>query len=237
MQPVRRERREAQSVRPGFTGARADLWAMSTAPSTRARTAVTDGATGRSLTYAAFAAQTGRLSLALLRAIPGKEAPCFAVCLPRGLPMVVGMWSAVLAGGIYVPVNPTLPADAMAFILTNTKARVILTTPDLAAAWAPTAIPAGVLIVTLDVVTGFPCQPNHAGIDWESVASLSGAAVQLALDAVVPPTRSSDSAYYIHTSGSTGRPKCVHHNHAALDWHSHETLVGSGLWKDDVHTL
>ena len=37
------------------------------------------------------------------------------------------------------------------------------------------------------------------------------------------------SAYYIHTSGSTGKPKCVVHCHSSLDWHSHMTLLGSGL--------
>jgi acyl-coenzyme A synthetase/AMP-(fatty) acid ligase len=41
------------------------------------------------------------------------------------------------------------------------------------------------------------------------------------------------SAYYIHTSGSTGKPKCVVHCHSSLDWHSHVTLLGSGLTRVD----
>jgi non-ribosomal peptide synthetase component F len=40
-------------------------------------------------------------------------------------------------------------------------------------------------------------------------------------------------AYYIHTSGSTGKPKCVVHCHGSLDWHSHMTLLGSGLTRVD----
>ena len=40
-------------------------------------------------------------------------------------------------------------------------------------------------------------------------------------------------AYYIHTSGSTGKPKCVVHCHSSLDWHSHVTLIGSGLTRVD----
>ena len=48
-------------------------------------------------------------------------------------------------------------------------------------------------------------------------------------------TQPGDTAYYIHTSGSTGKPNGVVHVHSSLDWHSHVTLLGSGLTRaDDV---
>lgn len=46
-------------------------------------------------------------------------------------------------------------------------------------------------------------------------------------------TQPCDTAYYIHTSGSTGKPKCVVHVHSSLDWHSHVTLLGSGVTRSD----
>ena len=53
--------------------------------------------------------------------------------------------------------------------------------------------------------------------------------IAAALDAMVPPTMAEDRAYFIHTSGSTGQPKCVVHNQGSVDWHTHMTLIGSGL--------
>ena len=114
-----------------FTGMRADFWALARHPEHARRPAVTDGASGRSLTYADFAAVAGRLALGL-RHVIGKEvkSPALAVCCDRGLRLVVSAWATQLAGGVYCPMNHLLPANRKRFILENTSACAILTAID-----------------------------------------------------------------------------------------------------------
>ncbi len=47
--------------------------------------------------------------------------------MDRSLEMIVGMLAILKAGGVYVPLDPSYPAERLAFILNEVAAPVILT--------------------------------------------------------------------------------------------------------------
>ncbi|MCM2416781.1 non-ribosomal peptide synthetase [Streptomyces sp. RKAG293] len=116
-----------------------------------------------------------------------------AISVRRGPAMAVSVLGVLKAGGVYVPVDPSLPAERAAGMLEDTAVRTVLTTP-AAPAWA---VPPGIGV-----------------LDVES-DDLSGADVPDPGNAE-PVTGPDSTAYLIFTSGSTGRPKCVSVAHRSL---------------------
>ena len=171
--------------------------------------------------------------------------------------MAVAMWSCHLASCIYTPINATLPPLSKRYILDNTRASFYICSPSTLP--EPAAIPSSIQIIVIDPVTlraePYPLSPTPARSILDSSSTHSITNPSAALHPASPPlsdkeieeaslvelqhvldqtlchrvTQACDTAYYIHTSGSTGKPKCVVHVHSSLDWHSHVTLLGSGL--------
>ncbi|WP_191296541.1 non-ribosomal peptide synthetase, partial [Lentzea cavernae] len=110
-----------------------------------------------------------------------------AVLVPRGLDLAVAFQGVLRSGGVYVPVNPGLPADRLAFLLADAGATVAVTTPALAGELAGFA---GEVLLLDD--TSAVVEPVPVRIDPNALA------------------------YVAYTSGSTGRPKGVAVTHAAL---------------------
>ena len=68
------------------------------------------------------------------------------ICLERSLEMVVGLLGILKAGGAYVPLDPAYPKERLAFMLEDSRPRVLLTRERLAA-----DLPANpALLVSLD---------------------------------------------------------------------------------------
>ncbi|MBN3218610.1 AMP-binding protein, partial [Pectobacterium polaris] len=44
-----------------------------------------------------------------------------AICVERGLDMVVGLLGILKAGGAYVPLDPTYPVERLRYMLDNAK--------------------------------------------------------------------------------------------------------------------
>ena len=151
--------------------------------------AVTFG--GESLTYAALAARANRLARHLLQRGVGPDVPV-GIYVDRSLPMIVGLLGILKAGGGFVPLDPTFPAERLAFMMDDCGMLVILTQESLADA--------------LPQSWGFTILLD-AG--WDAIESESAAPLPL-----VP--RADDLAYVIYTSGSTGRPKGVMVSHRGL---------------------
>jgi amino acid adenylation domain-containing protein len=118
-----------------------------------------------------------------------KEGDRVACCLQRSFELVTGILAIVKAGCAYVPLDPALPGERLDFILSDTNARVLLSTsfvplPDL-----------GLRRIDIDradarsqqVVGNLPAT-SHAG----------------------------SLAYIMYTSGSTGRPKGVMIEHRSV---------------------
>ena len=111
------------------------------------------------------------------------------IALPRSPTLVVAVLAVHKAGGAYLALDPSYPAERIRFIVADAAAPVILTNAALAPAFADS----GARLL-------FDAEP--AGIE--------------AATAELVPLRPRDLAYVLYTSGSTGRPKAVGIDHRNL---------------------
>jgi pyochelin synthetase len=141
---------------------------------------------GRTLSYAELRGHAGVLASHLVE-LGARPDGLIAVVLERGWRQAVAVTAIHLAGGAYLPIEPTLPEERRRFLLEEGQVKVVVTESVLAErlAW-----PEGVRVVTI---------PDTA----------RGEAPRL------PTRKASDLAYCIYTSGSTGRPKGVMLEHRA----------------------
>ncbi len=139
------------------------------------------------LSYADLNRRANRLAHRLIAAGVGPDV-LVAVHVERSLDMVVGLLATLKAGGAYVPLDPQFPADRLAFMLEDSRARVLLTQPQL-----------------LDRLT----QPQGLQV---LLVEDTGAEEHNPQVNVTPQ----HLAYVIYTSGSTGQPKGVMVRHQAL---------------------
>lgn len=85
------------------------------------------------LTYRELDARADRLAATLSRAGVADEAPV-AIVLPRGPSYVVAMLAILKAGGMIVPLDPSMPAERLSEILRQTSASVVVDEEAMAAA-------------------------------------------------------------------------------------------------------
>ncbi|WP_269321116.1 non-ribosomal peptide synthetase [Pectobacterium betavasculorum] len=117
-----------------------------------------------------------------------------AICLPRGVEMVVAVLAVLKAGGAYVPIDPSYPDDRIRYMLHDGRPRVLITDASLAPR-LPTDEDRILLVL-----------PERLTEAW----------TQLPTNNPVAPLSVSPLAYVIYTSGSTGQPKGVAMPHRAL---------------------
>jgi len=188
------------------------------------------------MTYAALDGQANRFAAAL-RHCGVRRGDRVVIQLPNGSPAAVALFGALKAGAAFVPLNPSVKADKLQFVLENCRAIVLVT--DLRGhspprtAWLKAVIQCASPDATASASK--PAQPDANGSAGLGLAApehgcapesifgcaapslLDFAAVQQKWPAERPPrvNREEDLACLIYTSGSTGRPKgvmCEHRN-------------------------
>jgi amino acid adenylation domain-containing protein len=163
---------------------------------------------GRSeLSYEELSRRSNRLARHLREQGVGPER-VVAVFLEEAADFVVAMLAVWKAGGVYLPLEPGLPRERLAWMLEDTGARVAVTRGRLASNLA--SVPA---VVRLDA---------------DAAALARRDAADLGLD---PAPES--LAYVLYTSGSTGQPKAVGVSHTALLAHSRASAGRLGLKPED----
>jgi acyl-CoA ligase (AMP-forming) (exosortase A-associated) len=158
----------------------------------------------RRLDYAALADAVRQVANGLLAAGLGRGERV-AVYLEKNVENVAAMFGAAAAGGVFVPVNPLLKPEQVAYILADCNVRVLVTSADRLRLLAPAlALCADLKLV---VVTGGADQPAPAGPAavqaWDAFVA-SGAPARGAHRVI-----DADIAAILYTSGSTGKPKGV----------------------------
>lgn len=158
---------------------------------------------GHRLEYAALATQVDAMARALLECGIDRDERV-AVYLEKRIEAVVALFGAAAAGAVFVPVNPLLKPDQVAYILADCNVRILVTSVDRL------TVLAGVLqqcrdLHTVIVVGSTAALPSLPGINilfWnDAVNAVTSARVHRRID--------SDMAAILYTSGSTGRPKGV----------------------------
>jgi amino acid adenylation domain-containing protein len=147
---------------------------------------------GEALSYAELNARANRLAHALREHGVGPDARV-AICVERGLEMLVGLLAILKAGGAYVPLDPAYPADRLRFMLEDSDPLVLLTYG------VPGELFAGSPVTVIDLAAEAASwanrprsNPDRAGLTPDHLC------------------------YVIYTSGSTGRPKGVAMPHRPL---------------------
>jgi amino acid adenylation domain-containing protein len=143
------------------------------------------------ITYSDLNARANRLAHHLKQLGVGAES-LVGICLPRSPAMVTAVIAILKAGGAYVPLDPTYPKDRLAFMLSDSRADVLLAQATLANQFRDYK---GKLVY-LDT--------SAKEIEAQVSANLAEAA------------KPADAAYVIYTSGSTGKPKGTVIEHRSL---------------------
>ncbi|RKI65092.1 amino acid adenylation domain-containing protein, partial [Corallococcus sp. AB049A] len=143
---------------------------------------------GRVLTYGALAERARRLARRLWALGLPPEARV-ALCVERGLELVVGMLGILEAGGCYVPMDPAYPRSRLAFMFEDAGICAVVGQGHLLGALPGHALPT----VNLDA------DEQEPGPDSDGVT-----------------VRPEQLAYVLYTSGSTGTPKGVGITHHSI---------------------
>ena len=136
------------------------------------------------LSYAELDSRANRLAQYLVGLGVGPEMRV-GVCVRRSVSMLVGVLGILKAGAAYLPLDPTYPAERLAFMLEDGQASVLLTEENLLAALPPHSARTLLLDKDWPVIAAYPAERP------------------------LVTSRPENLAYLIYTSGSTGRPKGV----------------------------
>jgi amino acid adenylation domain-containing protein len=159
---------------------------------------------GAEITYRELNERANRVAHRLIELGVRPDTPV-GICIERTQHMPAGVLGILKAGGAYVPMDPSYPADRLAFMTEDTQVPVLVTQRSLVPGLPETQA----RILCLDE----PEELGHCSTDDPDVH--------------VAPTH---LAYLIYTSGSTGRPKgvMVDHRGRVSNFHDFNTRFGIG---------
>jgi amino acid adenylation domain-containing protein len=149
---------------------------------------------GRQLTYGELNRDANRLAH-YLQILGVKAEARVAICVERGLEMIVGLMAILKAGGAYVPLDPAYPQERLQYMLKDSAPVALLTQAQVRARLGQ--LPSG--LPTLDFTDAA----------WNSQEESNP-------EAAAPESIAGHLAYVLYTSGSTGRPKGVMVSHQNL---------------------
>jgi amino acid adenylation domain-containing protein len=199
---------EWNETRVVYEDAQAPLHQLVEAQVARTPDAVALVSRGERLTYSELNARADRLAQYLRAHGVGPET-VVALCCERTAEMVVALLGILKAGGAYLPLDPSYPSERLAFMLEDSRPRLILTQHSLRHRLPATeALP----VICLD------------SQEWREQEAPRFNSTSTSL----PTVNGANLAYLIYTSGSTGRPKGV-----AIEHRSAATLL---LWAQQHFT-
>ncbi|MFE0171114.1 amino acid adenylation domain-containing protein [Streptomyces sp. NPDC059002] len=150
------------------------------------------------LTYRELNERANQLAHHLRSVVQLRPNDLVGLVLDKSELMITAILAVWKAGAAYVPIDPGYPDDRVAFMLEDTRARLVVTNQ-----------------VHGERLRALPTATDLHVLDIEA-ADLGEPAGPAAGNPVTPVT-SADLAYAIYTSGTTGRPKAVLVPHRAVD--------------------
>ncbi len=161
-----------------------------------------------------------------------QRAERMAVYLEKRTEMVVSCFGSAAAGTAFVPLNPLLKADQVAYILQDCGVRLLVTSPERLSLLGPALhlCPELRHVVVTDGGASAEVPPHLSLTHWDDFVAAPARAGHRVID--------TDILAILYTSGSTGRPKGVvlsHRNMVAgaksvagyLNNHAGDTLLAA----------
>ncbi len=182
---------------------------------------------GQRLTYGEIELRANRLAHAL-RACGLRRGDRVAIYLPNGVDLVVSVFATLKAGGVFVVISHSTKHDKLAYILSNCRASVLITSGRQA-------------ILARRLAREIPCRPaviltSPPAVDAEPADYLSLQAIEAEYPGERPPRLSIDLdlACLIYTSGSTGDPKGVMSDHSNVVFAARSIIEYLENREDDI---
>ena len=173
---------------------------------------------GVTLTYAELERRT-RQAATLLAGLGVRKGDRVLLALPNDWRFAECLLGTLRAGGVAVPLNVRLGADALAYIGEHSEAVVALGHVDA--------------LDKLDAVRDAPALRHVIVLGEDYDSSLAGASPDFETVAVEPE---SDEALLMYTSGSTGRPKGVMLSHDSK-WFTARSAAETMIWRSTDRAL
>jgi long-chain acyl-CoA synthetase len=134
-----------------------------------------------------------------------------AVYMDNTWPCISAIYAILMAGGVFLLVNPQTKAEKLQYILEDSGAVALISDAHLARQFIPAgqALPALRTVIVSGSLADMPATKQSLLLFAETVASYQG----------LPPKAGSipnDLAALIYTSGSTGNPKGVMQTHRSM---------------------
>ncbi|MBC7530434.1 MAG: non-ribosomal peptide synthetase [Oligoflexus sp.] len=134
-----------------------------------------------------------------------QKADFVGVGLERSFDVIVSILAILKAGGVYVPLDPSMPANRLEYMVDDSRARFVICSSKNAMLFAGRTE-----AIILDELDHELAALGHADLDLD--------------------IRPDDLCYLIYTSGSTGHPKGALNKHGALTnhflWMANEYKLG-----------
>ncbi len=174
----------------------------------------------QSLTYRELEDKSSQLAH-LLQQWGLKKGERVGLFFPKCVDSLVSMLGVLKAGGVYVPIDPLMPAERAGYIISNCGVRVLITSREKRMVLSAETL--GQMDVCL-LVDGTEADAAAGIVAWAALNEQPTAAPKVTLT-------ETDLAYILYTSGSTGRPKGVMLSHqnalTFVEWCAEEFQVRS----------
>ena len=139
----------------------------------------------RALSYRALSLSAGSIASHLKPICSGQADPLVGLCLARSERMIQSVLGVLAADAGYLPLDPTMPAERLSFIVSDAQLTVVIADSE-----------------TFDTISGIVDCPVLNVDTLFDVPCLINAPEDL-------PRTAQRTAYVIYTSGTTGKPKGV----------------------------
>lgn len=168
---------------------------------------------GRSTSYVDFFGNAEK-SAQLLVDLGVKPGRTVLVYAEKSVSSIELYFGCLLAGAVYTPINPTLPAEDLGYFVDDADPALIICDKTRMAAFRGSASSVPVLTINADETGTFVDQRNAYAAGFMAIKRAA-----------------SDRAAVLYTSGTTGRPKGVIHTHGSL-WSNASVLAESWAFVD-----
>ena len=165
-----------------------------------------------STTYGELAERVERFGYAL-RTLGIRREERILICLTDTIDWPVAFLGAIKAGVVPVPVNTLLTEDDYAYMLEDSRARMLLVSDEIYPKFAAAIIASKDLA---HVIVSGDTPSLERGREGSGHAPFGDLLKTAPAEPYTAPTTRDDMCFWLYTSGSTGKPKGAVHIHADL---------------------